>query len=244
MAKYDSHNIQVFAGLRGVRRINGTFQTMWTDKLKARASFLYTDKELSLREVAKRLNCSVSAVQQLMERTGEIRRKSRLVKTGDNWVGVFKWTKRLEAAATEMYNEGIAYYDVAAALNIPREELRTYLNTAGRIRSKVESGRIRGVKESIACFKKHGSADIESISYSEYGYLVRRATASVLSAYGSLIDPKAKRRAQKWEIDHKYSIRAGYESRVPIGVIAHPCNLALVTTRANRATCSASRCWP
>lgn len=70
-------------------------------------------------------------------------------------------------------------------------------------------------------------------SYQQYLYVVRRSTRMIIDRFKNILHD-LKFAYYGLEVDHRISIRYGWEHRIPIKIMSHPCNLQTMLGITNR----------
>ncbi len=205
--------------------------SMWTPKLISQVYRLYVVDQLSMEKTARRLHCSTSTVQQLLESRGWNRRIPRHKQ---------KTLTYLEANKAK----ALAYYKTHSAKELADFKdlsLRGVIEWLKKEGVFLDSPKARVAKAMVT--KRHAASrrleeaaksllDFEASHPSDYTRAVRRITAWTYRRYRALIDPKG-RRSVEIPLDHILSIRHGWENNVPLWAVAHPANLRLLPRYEN-----------
>jgi hypothetical protein len=120
---------------------------------------------------------------------------------------------------------------------------RSYQNNPSLLENRTNSGKKYGfgnqkTKEKIAKIKGHVSPQ-DKDPFLFYTELVRNKTNENYQKHFDKIE-NAKKRSRDFHLDHKYSIKEGFDNNIPVEVIAHYKNLRILDGRLNESKGSKS----
>ncbi len=211
---------------------DGKFIPLWNSKKTRKVKNLYINKEYSLRDIAKCLECSHGAVQKLVNRKGWMRKKSEKVKVNGEWKDVSKITPKVAEEIIKIRKEQqLNYVELADIFDIPKEKLREFLRKEGLTFTSEECGKASGKQERQKAIKFYYCLSTPS-THKEYKWAAIGLARIMCSCY--FIDYKSHKK-KGFEIDHKLSIKDGLNLQVPIKYISHPTNIRIISKRHNLA---------
>lgn len=206
---------------------------MWTPALKSKALNLYVNEKLSMRAVAEKLDCSHSAVQKLVESEGVVRKKTEHVKANGKWSKPFKFTKPVVDKLKRLYIEkGWPFSKIGAKYGWPDSVIEAYFRERGWTHSYAHAAKLRAAIKNNKAIAKHSKA--YPLIRSKYRKTCVKLAYCLWLKHKSYVDPQNKKKVNSgYEIDHKFSVRDGYDNLLPMAVINHPFNLRIITRERN-----------
>lgn len=142
------------------------------------------------------------------------------------------------------------YFDSVGVYRRNHSESIAEATKHGRMVTR-KRGELLFSKRAIASWDYHLDMDLRGLTYAQYKRIVRRFTYMTVSRYPDLF-PEGTHTIDRWlignsadtHLDHQYSISNGYyefdgrdylqrDLPVPLTVMCHPCNLKLLTAKAN-----------
>lgn len=211
---------------------------------------LYVNQKKSLNAISKIYNCHVNTVKRnLMEYDIPIRSKGESLRNNfDNRLGLTLTAELI----MEKINKGMFIYQVAEHFGVNRKSITKRLKEAGidvieleghqklmeennkktslemwedptRMKEHMERLKKINEKRSEKADVRYETAHLKS--YQEY----RKACMRIANRHYGLNRPEGM------QIDHKYSIRDGYDNGVPAPILSHPFNLRLISSFENNS---------
>jgi len=210
------------------RDFSGKFISMWDDEKCEIARKLYVDEKKSLRYIANYFGCSLGPVQQLVKKNGWMREKSEFVKDRNGfWKKVTKINRDTAKKIIKARRDyGLNYVELATIFDIPREKLREFLKSKKLTLSPKECSKKAGEFRTQRAIDYYHNLKV-SDTYENYRHEATKLAIIMCSHY-------KKQNKKGFEIDHKLSVRDGFNLKIPIKIISHPANLRIVTKRSNQ----------
>lgn len=204
------------------RTDSGTFESMWTPKRTKKALELYVTRKWPLRRVADFFECSLGAVQNVMNREGVMRKRVR------------RFTKEEETRMYKMYEiQHMPIDKIASVFGTTDKVINNVVKTKGWKRDPEASRRKAQRKQQAATISKYLST--EKRSYADYLSAARRLVWPIWGKWHRHIDPEAKRLTKNYSVDHRLSIWEGYHKfdNLDLRIVAHPVNLRTISQVRN-----------
>jgi predicted DNA-binding protein YlxM (UPF0122 family) len=190
----------------------------WTDSLKEEAINLYVNKEWTLQQIADYLECSLGAIQNLVNNFGVMRKKK------------VNLTLQNKKDIRDCYFKGVTLHLISKKIGRDEEIIRKYINKKKWNRGSLsyEIGFTNRRNNTISKYLK-----FDFKTKADYVFAVRKLVRPIWDLYSDIIDPDATRLILGYTIDHKVSIDYGWKNQVPLRIISHPANLQMLSSIRN-----------
>lgn len=193
---------------------------VWTNELKKEAVNLYVSKLWTLQQVADYIECSMGAVQNLMNKENVMRKKK------------VEFTLQNKKDIRDYYFSGTPINIINKRIGVDEELIRKYIKLKKWDRGKL-SQNLGFAKRRENTINKYLKFDI--LSKADYLFVVRKLVRPIWDIYSDIIDPNGERLLLGYTIDHRVSINYGWKYQVPVRIIAHPANLQMLSAIKNAA---------